>query len=85
MPDLISDTRLTEWAERVSYPDTDDTHMLVNELLKLRRLVAGFVDDGDCWFDHQGDCQGHGQILEPGEMCPHAEAKQYLAEVNDDE
>lgn len=44
-------------------------------------LIADLVDDGECRFDHHGGCQEHGYLeLEPGELCPHAEAKQLLAE-----
>jgi hypothetical protein len=55
---------------------------MVDELIQLRRLAADFVvDEDDCWFDHHGGCQAHGYLsLEPGELCPHAEAKQLLAE-----
>lgn len=43
-------------------------------------LVEALVDEDDCWFDHHGGCQAHGFLsLEPGEKCPHAEAKELLA------
>jgi hypothetical protein len=42
-------------------------------------LVEALVDEDDCWFDHHGGCQAHGFLsLEPGEKCPHAEAKELL-------
>ncbi|WP_109527155.1 MULTISPECIES: hypothetical protein [Nocardia] len=85
MADWISDEQLTEWAEYARYPDGDDTHRLVRELVKLRQLVAVFASDDPCQFDHHGNCQGHNMILEPGEMCPQAEARQYLAGVSGDE
>ncbi|MFE7744456.1 hypothetical protein [Nocardia sp. NPDC057455] len=68
------------------YTAFDQVHrQLADELVQLRRLVADFVDPDDCWFDHHGGCQAHGYLsLEPGEICPHEEAKQYLAEVNAD-
>jgi len=41
----------------------------------MRDLVA----PDPCWFDHHGGCQAHGFIsLEPGEKCPHAQAKELL-------
>lgn len=46
-------------------------------------LLQSLTDPDDCWFDHHGGCQAHGFLsLEPGELCPHAEAKQVLAKVN---
>lgn len=43
-------------------------------------LLRSLVDEDDCWFDHHGGCQAHGYLsLEPGEKCPHAEAKELLA------
>lgn len=59
---------------------------LGDELIMLRRLLAEFADpddDSDCRFDHHGGCQEHGHLsIEPGEMCPYAEAQQYLREVH---
>lgn len=48
---------------------------------RLLDLLDCFVNDGDpCSFDHHGGCQAHGYLsLEPGEKCPHAEAKELLA------
>lgn len=58
----------------------EDVPALVGELTTVLRLVRDLVDAGDCWFDHHGGCQAHGYLsLEPGEMCPHAEGKQFLA------
>lgn len=52
---------------------------------RLLQLVDDLTDDGTCWFDHHGGCQEHGYLsLEPGETCPHAEAKQLLADAVDD-
>lgn len=46
---------------------------------QLYRLLESLTDRDDCWFDHDGGCQAHGYLsLKPGEMCPHAEAKQLL-------
>lgn len=45
----------------------------------LRRLISDLTDADPCHFDHHGGCQAHGYLsLEPGELCPHAEAKQLL-------
>lgn len=47
-------------------------------------LLRSLVDDDACWFDHHGGCQAHGYLLlEPGEKCPQAEAKEILASVDD--
>lgn len=47
---------------------------------QLMQLIEDFTDEGDCEFDHHGGCQMHGYLsLKPGELCPHAEAKQRLA------
>ncbi|MGI5247600.1 hypothetical protein [Dactylosporangium sp. CA-139066] len=46
---------------------------------RLLRLIRDLLDSDDCWFDHHGGCQAHGYLsLEPGEQCPHAEAKALL-------
>ena len=43
-------------------------------------LLKCLIDEDDCWFDHHGGCQAHGYLsLQPGEKCPHQEAKEYLA------
>lgn len=45
----------------------------------LLRLIRDLLDSDDCWYDHHGGCQAHGYLsLEPGEQCPHAEAKDVL-------
>lgn len=50
----------------------------VNEQVKT--LLRDLTDPDDCWFDHHGGCQAHGCLsLQPGEKCPHAEAKELLA------
>jgi len=42
-------------------------------------VMRDLVDTEPCWFDHHGGCQAHGFIsLEPGEKCPHAQAKELL-------
>jgi hypothetical protein len=46
----------------------------------LLDLIRDLIDEGVCWFDHHGGCQEHGYLsLEPGQKCPHAEAKEVLA------
>jgi hypothetical protein len=43
-------------------------------------VLADLVDPDPCWFDHHGGCQAHGYLsLEPGELCPHEQAKRLLA------
>lgn len=45
-------------------------------------LIRDLTDPDDCWFDHHGGCQAHGYLsLEPGEKCPHAEAKEVLRDA----
>jgi hypothetical protein len=45
-------------------------------------VLADLVDPDPCWFDHHGGCQAHGYLsLEPGEKCPHEQAKRLLAEL----
>lgn len=43
-----------------------------------RELLEALVDSGECWFDHNGDCQEHGYGLLAGELCPQAELKALL-------
>ncbi|MFI6368676.1 hypothetical protein ACIBG0_38840 [Nocardia sp. NPDC050630] len=87
MPE-ITDEQLREWADDTEpdfWPEDRPMRLMAAQLLKLRQLVADFVDPDDCHFDHHGGCQAHGYLsLKPGELCPHAEAKQYLAEVSGD-
>lgn len=48
---------------------------------KMLQLIRDMADPGACWFDHHGGCQEHGYLdLKPGELCPHAEAKQLLGD-----
>jgi hypothetical protein len=47
---------------------------------QIKALLRDLTDPDDCWFDHHGGCQAHGYLsLQPGEKCPHAEAKELLA------
>jgi hypothetical protein len=46
----------------------------------LRPLIESLIDRDPCSFDHHGGCQAHGYLsLEPGELCPQEEAKQWLS------
>ena len=46
----------------------------------VKQLLRDMTDPDDCSFDHHGGCQAHGYLsLQPGEKCPHAEAKELLA------
>lgn len=57
-----------------------EKHMQEREA-QLRQLIRDMTDPGKCWFDHHGGCQEHGYLdLKPGELCPHAEAKQLLGD-----
>lgn len=54
--------------------------MTETALQTATRLLHALVDPDDCDFDHHGGCQMHGQLsIEPGELCPHEEAKRWLA------
>ncbi len=58
----------------------DDIDRLRAERKTMLALIRELVDDGECWFDHHGGCQGHGYLsLKPGEKCPHAAAKELLS------
>lgn len=81
MAERVTDEQLDDWIEHASYPQPDEQRAMAHELIQLRQLVRAFTDPDDCWFDHHGGCQAHGYLsLEPGELCPHAEAKQLIAE-----
>lgn len=57
----------------------DEPDAAPDQTAQLRRLVAELVDTDPCSFDHAGGCQAHGFLsLEPGQMCPHEEAKRLL-------
>lgn len=48
---------------------------------RIHQLIHDLTDPGECWFDHHGGCQEHGYLtLQHGEKCPHAEARELLAE-----
>ncbi|WP_306365477.1 hypothetical protein [Nocardia sp. CC227C] len=86
MSGFVTFEQLHDWIGHAKYPDLDDARAMADELLRLRELIEEFTDSGDCWFDHNGNCQAHGFFgLEPGELCPHAEAKQLLAEWKEGE
>ncbi|WP_280439007.1 hypothetical protein [Nocardia cyriacigeorgica] len=81
MAERVTDEQLDDWIEHASYPQPDEQRAMAHELIQLRQLVRDFTDPDECWFDHHGGCQAHGYLsLEPGELCPHAEAKQLIAE-----
>lgn len=43
------------------------------------KLIRDLTDFDDCSFDHHGGCQSHGYLnLIPGEMCPQADAKEWI-------
>lgn len=44
-------------------------------------LLEKFTDDEACWFDHHGNCQAHGQSLEPGERCPAVRLREVVTEA----
>ena len=46
----------------------------LNELNEYRRILPLLIDPGPCRFDHDGNCQEHGFTLDPGEICPNAQA-----------
>lgn len=47
-----------------------------------RRLLDSLTSYERCHFDHHGGCQEHGYLsLQPGEKCPHQEAKDLLAQT----
>lgn len=88
-------TVLAEWREMREW--RDGLPWQHGQALKLRReleaerdqyllLINDLTDPGDCDFGHRGGCQAHGYLsLEPGQLCPHAEAKQLLANGNTEE
>lgn len=50
------------------------------KIKSITTLLSELTDPDDCWFDHHGGCQAHGFIsLNPGETCPHADAKALIA------
>lgn len=44
-----------------------------------RDLLESLLDPTHCYFDHHGDCQGHGFVLASGEVCPQRQLKELLA------
>jgi len=49
-------------------------------LEQLLTLIADLASADECELDRNGGCQVHNYLsLEPGELCPHAEAKAVLA------
>lgn len=67
-------------SHRAHVAEALDKHMQEREA-QMRQLIRDMTDPGKCWFDHHGGCQEHGYLdLKPGELCPHAEAKQLLGD-----
>lgn len=60
----------------------EENKSLSKKVDDLKKLLDCFIcDDDPCYFDHHGGCQAHGYLsLEPGEKCPHQEAKDILEE-----
>lgn len=59
---------------------------MTDQITVPAELLRSLVDKDDCWFDHHGGCQAHGFLsLEPGQLCPHEEAKQLLARAEAEE
>lgn len=64
-------------AQTPAQPDT---------LTVSRELLESLVDEGPCYFDHHGGCQGHGYLgLQPGELCPQYELKVLLGIIGADQ
>ncbi|BAD58844.1 hypothetical protein [Nocardia farcinica] len=81
MAERVTDEQLDDWIANASHPQPDEQRAMAHELVQLRQLVRDLTDPDECWFDHHGGCQAHGYLsLEPGELCPHAEAKQLIAD-----
>lgn len=46
---------------------------------QMRQLIRDLTIADACDFDHNGGCQAHSYLsLQPGELCPHQEAKELL-------
>jgi len=61
----------------------EHTETITAQRDQLMTLVRDLADPDECWFDHHGGCQAHGYLnLGPGELCPHAEAKELLATID---
>lgn len=80
--------RLDEIQQRydASRPGPDmayaDMGWLLAQVRQLKTLVWCLADRDPCWFDHHGGCQAHGYLdLQPGEVCPQQEAKDWLRTV----
>lgn len=53
---------------------------LVGFLERAMSIIAELVhDNDDCFYDHHGNCQAHGESPNP---CPHARAKILTAELH---
>ena len=77
--ELIDDVQLIGAQDMTAYGLAAAFELVERDVVQpLRDLLAQLVDTEPCWFDHDG-CQAHGFLsLEPGEKCPHAQAKELL-------
>lgn len=63
---------------------TGELNALRDELVaarQMRELLTDLADPDPCWFDHHGYCQAHGWMA-TDPHCPHARAKELLAELS---
>ncbi|WP_405137459.1 hypothetical protein [Nocardia sp. NBC_01388] len=81
MGDRLSNEQLARFVNDSQRLGLHDAVSAGEELIQLRSLVIAFTDSGACWFDHDGGCLAHGYLrLEPGALCPHAQARKLIAE-----
>lgn len=64
--------------KRKMHAELNEEFGITRRSAELEKLLPSLVDDDPCWFDHNGACQGHGYILEPGESCPQQRLKELL-------
>lgn len=53
-----------------------------DERVELLDLLADLVDETDCSFDHDGNCQEHGWFTDK-KPCPHGRTRELLAARSD--
>ncbi|MUN41485.1 hypothetical protein [Actinomadura litoris] len=49
---------------------------------RAHNLIRDLLDPDACHLDHHGGCQAHGYTLAPGERCPQSEAKELVADLD---
>lgn len=79
--DYPGDEEAQRWAEYIAAAAIEAAAPLIaaEALCGVFSLIRDLTDPEECWYDHHGGCQAHGYLsLQPGEPCPHAEAKQWL-------